>query len=304
LGEEYYSGWGAQLHDITISGNTVQNCDTGIMAFGSDVGGTLTNVTINNNYIPSGLVMGLSLDNLKNLNVLVQYNTYFNQPWIRTKTGVTLTGNIVGTTAPIATNTATSSTTVPTVTATISQPTKTASPTTIAPTATLTAQPTLTSIPPTATLTAMPVSPSPTSTTAPSVTPQNTSVPVFSSETVYDDTNSAFAYSSSWMDIAKRKANGGSYKETYENGSNVSLTFTGQSFSVIYTGGVAYQNMDVYVDGVLVGTINQVLDTKTFQQRWDYPGQLAAGSHTLKLVFVVVNNANYPKGSLDAVIVR
>jgi hypothetical protein len=62
--------------------------------------------------------------------------------------------------------------------------------------------------------------------------------------------------------------------------------------------------MDVYVDNVLVGAINEK-SSGAFQSRWDYPGQpLASGSHTLKLVFVTSNTTNGTNGSIDAVIVR
>jgi len=62
--------------------------------------------------------------------------------------------------------------------------------------------------------------------------------------------------------------------------------------------------LDVYVDDVLVGNISQRAWNQAFQQRWDYPGQLAPGPHTLKLVFVTPDKRNRTRGSLDAVIVR
>jgi hypothetical protein len=37
--------------------------------------------------------------------------------------------------------------------------------------------------------------------------------------------------------------------------------------------------------------------------RWDFPGQLPSGNHTLKLVFKVTSST-INRGSLDAVIVR
>ena len=55
---------------------------------------------------------------------------------------------------------------------------------------------------------------------------------------------------------------------------------------------------------VLVGNISQRAWNQAFQQRWDYPGQLAPGPHTLKLVFVTPDKRNRTRGSLDAVIVR
>jgi hypothetical protein len=103
--------------------------------------------------------------------------------------------------------------------------------------------------------------------------------------------------------VSTSKAYSGSYKETTKSGSFVTFPFTGQSFSIIYKGGVTYSKFDVYVDEVLVGTLNQKLSAVTYQQRWDYPGQLAYGNHTLKLVFKVTSST-INRGSLDAVIIR
>jgi len=135
-----------------------------------------------------------------------------------------------------------------------------------------------------------------------------TSVPVtptlaLSAPKTVDDKSASFVYSSGWKSISTSKAQGGSYRETTQNGASVTLPFTGQSFSVIYKGGITFSKFDVYVDGVLVGTISQKLAAATYQQRWDYPGQLAAGNHTLKLVFKVTSST-INRGSLDAVIVR
>jgi len=47
---------------------------------------------------------------------------------------------------------------------------------------------------------------------------------------------------------------------------------------------LTYGKIDVHVDDVLVGTLNQKPSTATYQKRWDYLGQLPAGNHTLKLV--------------------
>ncbi|HLO17537.1 MAG TPA: hypothetical protein VK206_22080, partial [Anaerolineales bacterium] len=109
--------------------------------------------------------------------------------------------------------------------------------------------------------------------------------------------------SSGWQSVSTTNAYGGSYKETTQNGTTVTFPFTGQSFSLIYKGGVTFSKFDVYMDGALVGTLDQKLSTTTYQKRWDYPAQLTYGSHTLKLVFKVTSSTIY-RGSLDAVIVR
>jgi hypothetical protein len=118
-----------------------------------------------------------------------------------------------------------------------------------------------------------------------------------------DDKSISFVYSTGWTTVSTTKAYKGSYKETTQNSATATLAFTGQSFSIIYKGGVTFGKLDVYVDGVLVGTLNQKLTTTTYQSRWDYPGQLAYGNHILKLVFKVTS-ATVNRSSVDAVIIR
>jgi len=150
-----------------------------------------------------------------------------------------------------------------------------------------------TSLPPTSTFTSIPAQPSPTETAPPALPSQ---------ETRYDNKDSAFAYSDGWVEEVRTSAIDGSFARTSTNGSSVSFPFSGQSFSVIYKGGPSYRAIDVYVDDVLVGTIDEKHDTSTFKARWDYPGQLSPGAHILKLVFVTTGSST--NGSLDAVIVR
>ena len=112
LGEEFYEGWGAQMHDILVSGNTIRDCGKGIGAFDSEVGGTLTNVTITRNYIPSGDGRAISLTNDSSNNVVISYNTLFNEPWLDVSAGVTLIGNtIIGAKSPICTQVSASTST-------------------------------------------------------------------------------------------------------------------------------------------------------------------------------------------------
>ena len=199
------------------------------------------------------------------------------------------------------------------------------SPTPLMPTSTP-IQPTATSLQPTATSIVLPattpIQPTATSIVLPTETlalptatfiqptmaivqPTTTSIPNGnpSSETIYDDKNSAFVYSPGWQNKSAAKAYKGSFKLTTQNGESVTFTFTGQSFSIIYKGGITFSKFDIYVDGTLVGTLNQKLSAATYQKRWDYPGQLGSGNHTLKLVFKVTSST-INKGSLDAVIVR
>jgi hypothetical protein len=163
---------------------------------------------------------------------------------------------------------------------------------------------TSTPVPPTATWTPLPVPASRTPTVTAELPPTGQPPSQPATETVYDDKDSAFAFSSNWQNINKRQAYKRSYKETTSNGSFVTLGFTGSSFSVLYKTGREYRTIDVYVDGVLVGSINERDWREAYQQRWNYPGQLTPGFHTLKLVFVTTNQKDRTKGSIDAVIVR
>lgn len=150
---------------------------------------------------------------------------------------------------------------------------------------------------PTAAASPKPVEPASTPTIIPPA-PQSVS------EVIYDEKDSAFVYSGSWKTVVQTQAYKGSFKLTTERDSFVTLPFTGQSFSILYSGGSAYKKMNVYVDGVLVAAINERTTKSSFQRRWNYAGQLAPGAHTLKLVFVAPAKLNNVSGSIDAVIVR
>lgn len=157
LGEESYSGWGAQLDNVVIQNNISYGCHTGIIAFGSGVGGTLSNVLIDGNTIPFGRNSSshaISLDNGKNSNVRVTNNKVFRTNiWVRSPSGVTLSNNTLytGPVPTLVTSTpggATVTPAPPTATPTITPsrtPTRTPTPTATAsrtPTATASRTPT------------------------------------------------------------------------------------------------------------------------------------------------------------------
>jgi hypothetical protein len=131
---------------------------------------------------------------------------------------------------------------------------------------------------------------------------QPTSLPAL--ETIFDDKDGAFVYSAGWENVSKTRAYNGSYKQTNRKDASVTFNFTGQSFSILHKSGPEFGKMDVYVDGVLLGSVNERTAKSLFQQRWNYTGQLAPGSHTLQLVFSVSKKSNRINGSIDAVIVR
>jgi parallel beta-helix repeat protein len=192
-------------------------------------------------------------------------------------------------------------------TATLLSPTNTSTPLPAAmtstqvvlPTGTATTAPTATSQPTFVSTSTLPPTSLPPSSTPTSIASTPASA-VSTSETIYNDTHPGFVYSANWQNVAKNKAYAGSYKLTTRMGSSVTLNFTGKSFSLLYTTGLNFGKLDIYVDNQLIATLNQKTSQIYFQKRWD-SGQFTAGAHVLKLVFTGRNDS---KGTLDAVIVR
>jgi hypothetical protein len=187
----------------------------------------------------------------------------------------------------------------PTASSVLPSPTKLPVQPSVTPTASsVPVQPTSTFVQPSAT----PVAATPTASAAP-VLPTSTAQAQSqsTSEKVYDDKNASFVYSADWRSVSLAQASGGSFKKTGEDGSTITFTFTGQSFSLLYTAGPAFGQVKVYVDGALVQTIDEHESSSIYQRRWNYPKQLTLGKHTIKLVTVGNGGA---KSSLDAVIVR
>jgi parallel beta-helix repeat protein len=152
----------------------------------------------------------------------------------------------------------------------------------------------------TSTMTSTSVPLTPTSTSIQS-TPTSVVPAAAPSETVYNDNHAAFVYSGNWQNVSREKAYGGSFKVTRKIGSSVTLRFTGQSFSLLYTSGLTNGKFDVYVDNQLIATLDQKTSETLFQKRWDYAGRVPVGLHELRLVFTGPSDV---RGTIDAVIVR
>ena len=215
------------------------------------------------------------------------------------------TAQISTTPAPTATPTQPPATQTPEPTATPTEPPATQTPEPTAsptqPPATQTPEPTASPTQPPATQTPEPTaSPTAAPTTQP-VAPLPTETPAPATTTItYDNTDPAFVYSTSWSTVKNKSAYNKSFMRTTSKGSSVTFTFTGQSFSILYTANPKYGNVNVYVDGVMAGSFSQQALRTLYQQHWDYPGQLTSGTHELKLVF---NGPKKAQASLDGVIV-
>lgn len=98
IGEEYYDGWGAQLHGITIQNNLAAYCNRGFLFAGSDVGGGLVDVSIVHNTFWGSIDTALSIAaGAPNQNTRV-HNNLVQQPngktvWIEDITGITISHN-------------------------------------------------------------------------------------------------------------------------------------------------------------------------------------------------------------------
>ena len=361
LGEEFYEGWGAQLHHINITNNIVAFCKHGIYYYGADPilpGGGLKNSTIAYNTLwgSTNTALGIvyasgQLGSLISNNIIWQANnklayvenaaglTFQNNLWkALPSSNVSGIGDRVGdplflsTPGYVAQSYALSALSpaiagganigvttdyfnnprgpsyemgalqntnmIPAATALVSTNTSTPLPVLTTPTQIIAATGTPTTAP-TATSQSTSLPPTNTATVSAS-TPVSTASPAPALETIYNDTHPGFVYSANWQNVAHNKAYSGSYKLTTRNGSYVTLNFTGKTFSLLYTTGLNFGKLDIYVDNQLIATLNQKTSQISFQKRWD-SGQLSAGAHVLKLVFTGRNDS---KGTLDAIIVR
>jgi hypothetical protein len=113
----------------------------------------------------------------------------------------------------------------------------------------------------------------------------------------HDDTDSRIHFGGNWTAYSHANAHDGGSRYSESVGDTVSFYFTGTQLSLLYTALTNRGNMQVYIDGTLVGTINQYSSTLTWQKRWDSP-TLSPGQHKVRLV-----HASGAINDLDAIIV-
>ena len=97
----------------------------------------------------------------------------------------------------------------------------------------------------------------------------------------YDDKDSHWTYTGTWLNTSTRRAYSGSYKTSKVINNSALLYFDGNQFKVIYTRTGTAGDLDVWVDGVQVGTITQTGLT-AYQQVYTSP-TLTNGPHLLEL---------------------
>ena len=83
---------------------------------------------------------------------------------------------------------------------------------------------------------------------------------------VIEDTDPAVAYGD-WAGSLNSNAYGGAYRSSGVSGASVAFTITGGQFRLVTARGAAYGKLDIYKDGVFVGTYDLYNPT----QQWQYP---------------------------------
>jgi YD repeat-containing protein len=101
----------------------------------------------------------------------------------------------------------------------------------------------------------------------------------------YDDTSPNFSYTGSWVAYS----GAGPYNSTlhYSDtaGATATFTFSGTKFTLLYTAYSNRGNMDIYVDGSKIATLNSYNANLLWQQSWNSP-VFTDSTHTVQFVNV------------------
>jgi len=100
----------------------------------------------------------------------------------------------------------------------------------------------------------------------------------------YDDTNSAWAYIGNWTAYTGNGPYNNTMHFSATTGDFATLVFQGTNFILTYTGNTNRGQIQVYIDNVLKGTINENNPTLVWQKTANGPSPVTNGSHILKLV--------------------
>ena len=125
-------------------------------------------------------------------------------------------------------------------------------------------------------------------------------IPVGASTTRAEETNALMRYEGTWVRAASPAMSGGAYAYAYKAGAQLTMTFTGTSFSWVGPKGPGYGNADVYVDGVRLATVSQYAATFSSGLALFTSDDLGLGQHT---VVIRVLGAHDVSSTGDVVIV-
>lgn len=102
--------------------------------------------------------------------------------------------------------------------------------------------------------------------------------------TVYQQTSTAFTYSTGWGSSTSTSFSGGSAKYSSTAGKYVSFRTSGRSFGFVSTRATSRGKVKVYVDGAYKGTITLTSSTTKFRNLVYVVGYTTSATHTIKLV--------------------
>lgn len=114
----------------------------------------------------------------------------------------------------------------------------------------------------------------------------------------YDNKDTAHILYTNWALNLQPSAYLGSLHLSTLAGRTATFVFTGSDFSLIYARDTVFGTVEVWVDGVLMGTVDES-GARVWQQVWKYSdffGPLTAGQHT-----VVFRHATGSRVNLDAI---
>lgn len=103
---------------------------------------------------------------------------------------------------------------------------------------------------------------------------------------IYEDHHSGWEYSTflpGWLEIPDVNATLGHYRRIYNApaGSFARFWFTGTQFTLVFLRSPEYGLLDVYVDGVKIGIINQEFSELVYKKYWTSP-VLLLGNHVVE----------------------
>jgi uncharacterized protein YkwD len=99
-----------------------------------------------------------------------------------------------------------------------------------------------------------------------------------------EQSSTAVTYGGTWASVSSTSASGGSYKYASGAGAWASYTFTGMSVGWLAVKGSSGGTADVYVDGVLKGTISNYASAATYRPIVYAYNWSTQGTHTIKVV--------------------
>jgi hypothetical protein len=99
---------------------------------------------------------------------------------------------------------------------------------------------------------------------------------------IYDDSNSGFTYSGSWLNYSGAGPYNNTLHYTQTVGATASFSFNGTGFKIFYTTASDRGTFEVWVDGVLVATVNANTSTVSWQHKYVSPA-FAADTHTVQI---------------------